>query len=101
MAITSPNPLQAEMEGALDASQCPLAFGGVLAGPFSRTLPSFYGVPLHHPVVSSGTCFLSPTACAGLKCLVLLILTHHKLPPVISAWLLLSLNSWLRDALQP
>lgn len=52
-------------------------------------------------VVGSGTCSLFAPACAGLECLALLILTHHKLPPVTSAWLLLPLNSWLRDALQP
>lgn len=52
-------------------------------------------------VVSSGTCSLPGTVCTGLECLVLFILTYHKLTPVLPAWLLLPLNSWLRDALQP
>lgn len=44
---------------------CPMSLGFCVASPSLI-------------VVSSGTCFLSPTACAGLECLVLLILTHHK-----------------------
>lgn len=115
MAITSPSPLQAEMlpvllplEELLLAHSCSSQFlsvehlcstlpAGFLCYPMSLGFCVSSSSPA---VVSSGTCSLFPLACAGPECLVLLILTQHKLSLRISAWLLLLLNSCLRDAFQ-
>ena len=49
MAITSPNPLQAEMEGALDASQRPLPLEELLLSHSpAASLVSVYGAPLQY-----------------------------------------------------